>query len=183
MIDFNVLYIVYCSTAAELAQNRTSLRWNFLTGYEFKYGDKTRPEFPYRTFNVEVDYGFRVILKILNRNLDPLCGLGFKGFKISFHSPMEFPRLQRVQYHVVPNTSVNFEITPKVFKSTNHIRQYGPSTRHCYYRKERRLKFFKIYTRQNCIAECLSNLMVQECGCVRFTLPSSLTSFKTHITF
>lgn len=172
-VDKVQLICIHCRNDAKPAQNRSSLRWHFQTGYEFKYGDRMRQEFPYRTFNSGAEYGFKVVLKILNENLDPLCAAGFQGFKISFHSPLELPMFQRVQYHVVPNISVNFVITPKVFTASSGIHQYAPTIRQCFFRLERHLKFFKIYTRPNCISECLSNLMVRECGCVRFTLPSN----------
>ena len=40
--------------------------------------------------------------------------------------------------------------------------------RNCYLEDEKVLKFFKIYTKNNCENECLTNFMISRCGCVEF---------------
>lgn len=165
-----------CSTDVKIAQNRSSKNWNIHTGYGYENGKRQREEFPFRTFNSGTKFGFRVILKVTNRNTDELCAAALQGFDIAFHTPYEMPRFSKVQFHVEPNSSVDLQITPKVFIASKGLRKYKPHQRQCLFRSERKLKFFKIYTRSNCELECLSNLMLRECGCVRFVLPSKPNS-------
>lgn len=40
--------------------------------------------------------------------------------------------------------------------------------RGCYLENEKFLKFFKIYTKNNCKSECLANRTVTACGCAQF---------------
>lgn len=49
--------------------------------------------------------------------------------------------------------------------------------RNCYLKHERQLKFFKIYTKNNCEQECLSNFTVKTCGCAQFYMISELISY------
>lgn len=49
---------------------------------------------------------------------------------------------------------------------------WSPNIRHCYYQHERTLKFFKIYSINNCEIECIANNTLNMCGCVAFFHPS-----------
>lgn len=51
------------------------------------------------------------------------------------------------------------------------LRYYEPKQRKCFYQTERKLSFYKTYTRSNCERECLANLTKQMCGCVSFAMP------------
>lgn len=48
---------------------------------------------------------------------------------------------------------------------------FEPLSRQCYFNYERRLKYFKVYTQQNCELECITNFTLQTCGCVKFSMP------------
>lgn len=50
------------------------------------------------------------------------------------------------------------------FPPTHHSRQ-------CYFNGERYLRFFQVYTQQNCELECLANYTMAKCGCVKFSMP------------
>lgn len=53
-----------------------------------------------------------------------------------------------------------------------HIQIYFLNfSRQCYLENERYLKFFNIYSQQNCELECLANLTITECGCAKFSMP------------
>jgi acid-sensing ion channel, other len=41
-------------------------------------------------------------------------------------------------------------------------------SRKCYMEMEKKLKFFKYFTKNNCKHECLSNKTVESCGCAQF---------------
>lgn len=51
---------------------------------------------------------------------------------------------------------------------------YTPQVRGCYFRSERQLRFFKLYSQKKCEMECLSNFTRDECGCVQFYMPRKL---------
>lgn len=48
--------------------------------------------------------------------------------------------------------------------------------RSCYVEGEKNLKFFKIYTKTNCEHECLSDFMLDKCGCVEFFMVRNYTT-------
>lgn len=62
-------------------------------------------------------------------------------------------------------------IKPQVITSSKYVKKYSPVHRQCYYSSERRLKFFRLYTKGNCEHECLANFTKVECGCVKFSMP------------
>lgn len=45
------------------------------------------------------------------------------------------------------------------------------SSRQCFFNDERYLRYFKVYTQQNCELECLANFTLATCGCVKFSMP------------
>lgn len=61
-------------------------------------------------------------------------------------------------------------ITPTVMVSDKSLKALEPSERLCYFEGEKKLRFFKIYTRQNCKIECFSNFMFKLCDCVPFDI-------------
>jgi amiloride-sensitive sodium channel len=65
------------------------------------------------------------------------------------------------------------EIYMKVIKFTTSkdLRKFDPDKRGCYFEGERKLKFFKSYTKKQCEFECLANATLKACGCVKFSMP------------
>lgn len=59
-------------------------------------------------------------------------------------------------------------IKPAVIKSDDSLKTLTPAERSCYFQEERKLQFFKIYTKRNCEIECFSNYSRETCGCVPF---------------
>ncbi|KAL7045139.1 hypothetical protein ACKWTF_002156 [Chironomus riparius] len=53
------------------------------------------------------------------------------------------------------------------------LKKYHPEIRRCYYENERKLKFFKSYTKAHCDLECLANHTLKACGCTKFSMPRS----------
>lgn len=48
---------------------------------------------------------------------------------------------------------------------------YKPRQRGCYMENERKLEFFKSYTKTHCVMECLANFTLKTCGCKKFSMP------------
>lgn len=64
-------------------------------------------------------------------------------------------------------------IKPTLTYTSGDLRSYTPKQRQCFFNSDRRLRFYKIYSKNNCESECLANFTNQECGCVKFSQPSN----------
>jgi hypothetical protein len=62
-------------------------------------------------------------------------------------------------------------LNAKSFKTNEDLRKFPPKIRGCYFEDEKKLKFFKIYTKNNCDLECMTNYNKEFCGCVHFSMP------------
>ena len=65
-------------------------------------------------------------------------------------------------------TSMDVIISPSVIRTDENLRSFSAERRHCYFDDERKLRFFKKYTKNNCEMECLSNHTLVFCDCVSF---------------
>lgn len=63
-------------------------------------------------------------------------------------------------------------IRPKLTTTSQGLRKYDANHRKCFLESERQLRFYKIYTQNNCYEECVANYTAKECGCVKFSQPS-----------
>lgn len=61
-------------------------------------------------------------------------------------------------------------ITPNILKSDKSLETIQPVDRSCYLGGERKLRFFKIYTKRNCEIECFSKYHREACNCVPFSV-------------
>lgn len=113
---------------------------------------------------------FKIILKVINRNKDYLCTGASQGFKFTFHAPFEVPQLWKKHFRVAPRQSANILVSPNVFLASEGLRSYRPEFRQCFFESERVLRYFRVYTQQNCELECLSNYTLAKCGCVKFSM-------------
>lgn len=156
-----------------LTQN--SSKWSTETGYE----DSRNPEaYPYRVYGVGRRESFSAIVRVLNSDLDYLCGGAIEGYKIAFHLPNELPHVWKKRYHVSANQAAMFMVAPNLITTSPTLRRLPPKVRQCYFNAERQLKFYHHYSQHNCEAECLMNYTLKECGCVHFAMPSKGTSLE-----
>lgn len=88
----------------------------------------------------------------------------------SIHPPDEPPMLlyKNNVSDFVGGKNLEVLITPSVIRSDESLKSLEPSDRSCYMEGERKLRFFKVYTRRNCEIECFSNYSLQSCKCVPF---------------
>ncbi|KAG5679610.1 hypothetical protein PVAND_009170 [Polypedilum vanderplanki] len=96
-------------------------------------------------------------------------GVSFECIKpsIAIHSPYEFPNSHDF-LGVEDKHEYEIKIVPIITKTDESLRQMSFETRKCYFNDEKELKFFKIYTKNNCEFECLSHALYQICKCVPF---------------
>lgn len=142
--------------------------WNIDEGYDKNV--KHRDSYPFRAIDAGVQYSLIVILKIDNNDIDYLCGGTKQGFQVGFHSPSDIPRSRRDFFNLSPNRAAYYSIEPRYTKTDSKLRQFDPHQRQCYFTNERKLRFYKQYTRIHCVGECLSNYTLAQCGCVHLAM-------------
>ena len=96
-------------------------------------------------------------------------------FKV--HSPNDHPTV----FNLAEFTSlyrgglIEVLVTPKVIITDKSLKSLSPVERQCYFENEMKLKYFKIYTAQNCKTECISDQAFAEANCVPFYYPRNST--------
>lgn len=129
-------------------------------------------EYPMRIFNAKHEGALNVYLTLFERDLEYLCRGTVQGFKIFLNMPGQTLKMARHFLRVPLSKQAQILIKPTLTYTLNDVRNYSPDQRQCFFNSERKLRFFKIYTQNNCESECLSNFTRLECGCVKFSMPS-----------
>lgn len=94
----------------------------------------------------------------------------FEAFSV--HSTDELPMklLTEEIFEFIGGKELEVLITPSVVTSDKSLETLEPSDRSCFFKSERKLRFFKIYTKRNCEIECFSNYSRKICNCVAFDI-------------
>jgi acid-sensing ion channel, other len=117
--------------------------------------------------------GLNLSVLLSNKLLDGgICKDPVQGHKIYIHLPNERPQVLKHYYLAPYQQEVHFFIDPKVIITAPELREFSVSKRQCYFGNERYLRFFKNYTQNNCEEECVANLTLSKCDCLRFHMPS-----------
>lgn len=142
--------------------------WSLDRGYSTSdLGDS----YPMRTFVSGALGGFVFdSMTTKRKDLDYLCQESVQGYKVVLHHPAEWPNLDR-HFRVPLNTAVDVGIKPRVTGVSPTLKNYDPKRRKCYFTDERQLAYFRNYTQNNCLQECLSNYTLRTCGCLGFYMP------------
>lgn len=91
---------------------------------------------------------------------------------MAFHTPHSIPQLTKNYFILPKDSSVVAVVKPQVMTTSREVKKYSPEKRQCYFTEERYLRFYKIYTQDNCKLECLTNHTLDRCGCVNYHMPS-----------
>lgn len=83
-------------------------------------------------------------------------------------SPLKFEFTDVCEYEF--GTSMEVIITPVVINTEEDLRSFSPERRHCYFDDERKLKYYKKYSKNKCEMECLSNYTFESCNCIPFDI-------------
>lgn len=127
--------------------------------------------YPERVQTAGARVGMNVILPLNTYDKDFICRGPSQGFKVQLHVPGEIPRLSQQYFRLSMDQEIILSVKPNMITTSEVLKSYDISRRMCYFQNERYLKFFKIYTQQNCELECLTNYTLQKCGCVKFSMP------------
>lgn len=158
-----------------LTQNGIGFTFNMVSPSELLNFDLTTKDFDYfnrdehinsslKNTGSNIGQGLRIKLyKPKAKSIHGYC----KDSGVSVHSPNEFPQnLMELSF----KSDFLVKITPEISQTDGNLRSIPPEERNCYFDGERKLKFFKIYTEENCKAECISFVGYNITGCVPFSL-------------
>lgn len=127
--------------------------------------------YPHRVIGAGLLAGLSVQLRMKKSNLNPGCKGGIQGFRLSLHNPVEVPQMSKQFYNIPLQKMTTIAVNPHMIYPSENVQKYDPVDRRCFYRHEKSLKFFKIYSKLSCELECLTQVILEACGCVRFSMP------------
>ncbi|KAL7017318.1 hypothetical protein ACKWTF_010315 [Chironomus riparius] len=127
--------------------------------------------YPRRVMGAGLQSGLSVQFKFNSTMLCSSCVSGINGFRVSLHMPVESPQISKQFYNVPFQRETNLIVKPDMIYSSKDTKNYLPEKRGCYFIKERKLKYFKIYSKTNCDLECKADYIMRKCGCVKFSMP------------
>lgn len=128
-------------------------------------------QYPIFVFGASKSYGLVTGLSSLSRNVEFICNGLDQGYKIILHSPYEFPQTKSKYFQIPYNYKAEVMIKPLIMTMTAGLESLSLNKRQCYLEDERKLHFFKVYTKRNCELECLTNSTYEYCGCASFYMP------------
>ncbi|KAG5675383.1 hypothetical protein PVAND_005291 [Polypedilum vanderplanki] len=105
-----------------------------------------------------------------------LCWSFAKSFSFYIHLPNEILSPLHKEYSVQLGTGKLLTLSAQSFRSDESLRSYSPEIRDCYFEGERKLQFFKAYTKLNCEYECMVNYTLNQCKCIMFYMPRKSAS-------
>ncbi|KAH8344719.1 hypothetical protein KR067_004836 [Drosophila pandora] len=149
-----------------------SVNWHAELGYKRRgtLGDGDLPLYPRRGQGTGESLGLSLTLDV--RADAYYCSSSSSiGFKIALHSPNESPNVREIGVLLAPGMETKLRIDPAKILTEKHLRWVDQKYRRCLFRNELKLRWFAHYTQRNCVAECLSRLLVLHCGCVAFYMP------------
>ncbi|CAD6996199.1 unnamed protein product [Ceratitis capitata] len=146
-------------------------KWSLQNGFSLDSGIKT---YPARVLGAGSRAGFFIALQSFRQEVDYACRGPIQGFKVSLHSPDDVPQVSNQFVRIPMGKEVVIAVKPNMITTSSGIAEYPPQRRQCFLENERRLRFFKVYTQSNCVLECLTNLTLAKCGCVKFSMPRTL---------
>uniref|UniRef100_A0A182T5M0 Pickpocket n=1 Tax=Anopheles maculatus TaxID=74869 RepID=A0A182T5M0_9DIPT len=151
-----------------LGEKRSSENWSMEQGYKPNLGLDV---YPRRVVSSGSPAGLIVILKSDVEDMDYLCGNSFQGFQVQIHTPNQIPQISSQSIRVPVNHELTVRLDPYLITTSKNVKSYSAQKRRCYYPHERYLRFFRTYTKPNCVLECLSNFTLHMCGCVQYSMP------------
>ncbi|XP_058122939.1 pickpocket protein 28-like [Anopheles ziemanni] len=104
-------------------------------------------------------------------NIEYLCTGETQGYKLMLHESSEYPQVSKRHIRIPLGHEMSIAMKPQMMTTSKSAADYHWSKRQCFFDNERRLRFFQIYNQENCELECLANITLAVCGCVRFSMP------------
>uniref|UniRef100_A0A1I8NHK4 Amiloride-sensitive sodium channel n=1 Tax=Musca domestica TaxID=7370 RepID=A0A1I8NHK4_MUSDO len=148
---------------------KRKLTWSLEQGYEA--GTNPHNSYPARILSSGIKSGFSAIIMDEKKNIDYGCRQAQQGYKLLIHPPDDVPQVSKHYLHIPMSEETTIAVIPNMMTTSEGIEKYSTDKRQCYMARERQLRFFKVYTENNCELECLTNFTLSQCGCVKFSMP------------
>jgi hypothetical protein len=141
--------------------------------FNFRGKSETLP-IPRRT--IHLTKGFYFNARYSKDFLKNLINIQNDGFILLIHDPYEYPSKHSSQMILNDGIRKKVFIDPKIYDIDDSLLEMSPKERNCYVKDEKHLKFFNVYTKNNCEMECLTDFMINRCNCVEFFMIRNLTT-------
>ncbi|XP_063243266.1 pickpocket protein 28-like [Bacillus rossius redtenbacheri] len=164
---------IFTNIAAQYNQKFTqhgkkSSGWTLDKGYDALTPLQT---YPNRALGAGYNVGLVVMLRSFTEDIDYLCKGAVPGFRVLLHNPAELPRVSQQYLRSDLNQELVVSVRPHMMVTNQGLQLYSPYVRQCFFPFERELRYFRVYTQNNCQQECLANFTLLYCGCVGFYMP------------
>ncbi|KAJ2952351.1 hypothetical protein O0L34_g4636 [Tuta absoluta] len=135
------------------------------------YTDLTNETYPRRGMENQGNPDLDIIITESVTTNDSLCNVLRNGFTIYVQHPRDHPQATLYYYAAIPDQVSSLALKFNRLSTANSLIDYTAEARQCYFPEDRKLRYFNIYTSNNCRLECQSNYTYQKCGCVWFHMP------------
>lgn len=128
--------------------NPDANHWNIEYGYDFNANESKL--YPFRVFATSENGWFDMYkfhLFTTENAAHEFCDGVTRGFEIAFHLPDEFPQRILEFTQLPPQRDINIKIKPDVITTSHGLRIYSPQLRGCFFKNERKLRYFKSYSK------------------------------------
>jgi amiloride-sensitive sodium channel len=163
-------FSIYKNADGDLKMEETvykRVKWTLTDGYK----TSRNHVLPMRSYIDSIGGNLLANVSITKHNIMHYCdSLGF-GYRFIFHLPNEIPTFFHQFNFIDLYYSKRFTISAKSHRMSQELRKFSANVRECYFEDERKLKFFKSYTKTLCEYECVTNYTLKACGCVKFNMP------------
>ena len=151
--------------------DRESLKenWTLQNGYT----TNERRTTPHRSI---LGLSFKLFIAINETDLHDFCEVLKSSFRLYYHMPNEIGTRWHESYSANFDFHHELKMTAKKFQRHPALRKYPINLRQCYFEGEKKLQFFRTFTKAQCNFECLANFTLRRCGCVRFSYPRTQTT-------
>lgn len=92
-----------------------------------------------------------------------------EGFDFIIHATDELPSDSSNRFRQITQYTT-IDIIPQQVLISDKLKHASFQQRNCYFKHEKPLEMFKVYSKSNCEHECQSFVFAEHCGCVPFYL-------------
>ena len=184
MIGYNSMFDENLTTEFEIYKRKKITKtWSKTTDLEYHDDDKDAADL---TFTIDQGYlnenydvqplraaklqSLLFQLKIRKIDVPNICEYHPLTYLVYLHLPVDMPsHLSKFTIAELSTYKV-CQISAAVKTLDDSLKTFPPEKRGCYFENERKLQFFKSYTKTNCDFECMRNFTLTKCGCVKLSL-------------
>ncbi|XP_070500674.1 sodium channel protein Nach-like [Chironomus tepperi] len=184
MIGYNSMFDGSLASEFDIYKRKKITKsWTKSTEQEFHDDDEDPEDL---TFSIDNGY-LEEIYDVQPLRAAKLQSLGFKlklnetdrpnnceyhsfSYLLFVHLPVDLPSHLN-QFTIAELNSYKFiQVSATLKNNDQSLKDFSPEKRGCYFEDERKLKFFKSYSKTKCDFECMRNFTLIKCGCVKLSL-------------